>query len=69
MGAVSPKKVAAIVGAVLRHASEEAPVVQAQAAPEAPRTPTPTPPLWAWAGRQSSMLDRVAWQRRSGKSW
>ena len=70
MASVQPKKVAAILAAVLQHASEaETPQPTVALAAAAAPCALPAPPVWALSGRQEAMSDRVLWQRRHSRSW
>ncbi|MBI5440485.1 MAG: hypothetical protein HY900_04655 [Deltaproteobacteria bacterium] len=69
MVSLSPSKVAAIMAAVLRHASDEPEGAMPEAAERVPSAPAPVQSVWLSAGRQSSMFDRVVVQRRLSKSW
>jgi hypothetical protein len=70
MAPVNPKKVAAILAAVLQHSSEtDVQPVQAASASAAQSAPPALPSFWGWAGRQDAMRDRVLWQQRHSRAW
>lgn len=73
MASVQPKKVAAILAAVVQHAAEtQLPTHAPTWAPAelaALASHAPLPPAWARAGRQDAMYDRVVWQRRQSRTW
>ena len=72
MGSLSPKKAAAITAAILQHVCDTELLAAPLASPsrsEAARPVFPSLQLWALGGRQQAMQDRLALQRRLGKSW
>lgn len=70
MASVQPKKVAALLAAVLHHQAEteQLPCGATSSGPP-PVAFEPPQPAWARSGRQDAMADRVLWQRRHSRTW